>query len=70
MFQEGDDQIARMRFQEIAEMTHGAYYRFDQGSASQLAEVLKAVAAFAVGGVIAVERQGSDAAKLLLAQVR
>ena len=24
MFQEGGDQIARMRFQEIAELTHGA----------------------------------------------
>jgi len=70
MFQEGGDQIARMRFQEIAELTHGAYYRFDQGSARQLGEVLKAVATFAVGGVVALERQGSDAAKLLLGQVR
>ena len=70
MFQEGNDQIARMRFQKIAEITHGAYYRFDQRSARQLAELLKAVAAFAVGGVTALERQGSDAAKLLLAQIR
>ena len=70
MFQEGGDQIARMRFQELAELTHGAYYRFDQGSARQLGEVLKAVATFAVGGVVALERQGSDAAKLLLGQVR
>ena len=45
MFQEGNDQIARMRFQKIAETTHGAYYRLDQGSARQLAELLKAVTA-------------------------
>jgi hypothetical protein len=70
MFQEGNDQIARMRFQEIAELTHGAYYRFDQGSARQLAEVLRAVAAFAVGGVVALEAQGSTAARLLLGQVK
>jgi len=66
MFQEGRDQEAELCFREIAERTRGAYYRFDQGSARQLGEVLKAVATFAVGGVVALERQGSDAAKLLL----
>jgi len=69
MFQEGNDQIARLRFQEIAELTHGAYHRFDQGSAQQLAELLRAVAAFAVGGTTALERQRSAAARLLLRQV-
>ena len=43
---------------------------FDQGSARQLGELLRAVAAFAVGGIVALERQGSDAAKLLLGQAR
>ena len=70
MFQEGRDPVAEMRFQEIAELTHGAYHRFDQGSGKQLAELLKAVATFAVGGVLALERQGSDVAKFLLGQVR
>ena len=70
MFQEGRDQIAQIRFQEIAELTHGAYHRFDQGSARQLNELLKAVATFAVGGVLALERHGSDAAKLLLGQIK
>ena len=70
MFQEGRDQEARARFQEIAELTHGAYHSFDQGSAKLLGELLKAVAAFAVGGVLALERQGSDAAKRLLGQIR
>ena len=34
-------------------MTGGAYHRFDQGSVSQLAELLKAVALFSVGGIAA-----------------
>ena len=70
MFQEGRDSITRDRFQKIAEATHGAYHSFDQGSAKLLGELLKAVAAFAVGGVLALERQGSDAAKRLLGQIR
>lgn len=70
MFQEGHDREARSRFQEIAEITHGAYHSFDQGSAQLLGELLRAVAAFAVGGVAALEEQGSEAARLLLGQVR
>jgi hypothetical protein len=70
MFQEGRDFEAEARFQEIAELTHGAYHRFDLGSGKLLADLLKAVAAFAVGGVAALEKHGSDAAKLLLGQVR
>ena len=70
MFQEGRDQEAMRRFQEIAELTHGAYHRFDQGSASLLGALLKAVAAFAVGGVVALECQSSDSAKLLLGQIK
>jgi hypothetical protein len=70
MFQEGRDQEAERRFQEIAEITHGAYHRFDQGSARQLGELLKAVAAFAVGGVVALQKQGSDASKYLLGQIK
>ena len=52
----------RKRFQEIAQVTHGAYQRFDQGAAKQLAELLRAVAAFAVGGITALENQKSGAA--------
>ena len=69
MFQEGNDQIARLRFSEIAEVSRGAYHRFDAGSAQQLGELLRAVAAFAVGGVVALEKQDSAAARLLLRQV-
>ena len=54
----------------IAEASGGAYHAFDQGSAKQLGELLRAVAAFAVGGVVALEKQGTAAARLLLGQVR
>jgi hypothetical protein len=70
LFQEGHDPTAVKRFQEIARLTHGAYLRFNQGAAQQLNEILRAVAAFAVGGVTALERQPSAAAKLLLQQVK
>jgi hypothetical protein len=70
MFQEGHDPTARKRFEEIARITHGAYLAFNQGAAQQLSEILRAVAAFAVGGTIALEQQSSAAAKLLLEQVK
>ena len=69
MFQEGHDLEAEHAFREIATMTGGAYQRFDEASARQLGELLRAVAAFAVGGIAALQRQGSDAARLLLGQV-
>jgi hypothetical protein len=50
LFQEGDDRHAAKVFKDIAHLTHGAYCRFDQGSAKQLAELLGAVAAYAAGG--------------------
>lgn len=59
-----------MIFRELAQITKGAFHRFDQGSAKQLAELLKAAALFATGGRAALERQGGSAAKLLLGQLR
>jgi hypothetical protein len=70
MFQEGEDCFAQKRFREIAQVTRGAYRRFDQGSLSQLAELLRLVSIFAVGGVDALESQNSTAAKLLLGQIK
>ncbi len=70
VFQEGRDLEAELVFREIAQITNGAFCRFDQGSARQLSELLRAVAAFAVGGVAALEHQSSGAAKLLLQQIR
>jgi hypothetical protein len=51
MFQEGNDPVAEQAFREIARLTRGAYCRFDAGAAHELAELLRAVAAYAAGGV-------------------
>jgi hypothetical protein len=68
MFQEGDDPIAEQAFREIARLTHGAYCRFDPDAAHQLAELLRAVAAYAAGGVkaLASVQHSAGAARLLL----
>ena len=70
LFQEGHDPESEMIFRELAQVTGGAWCRFDQNSSKQLGELLRAVAMFAVGGVLALEKQGSDAARLLLGQLR
>ena len=44
-------------------MTKGAYVRFDPGSAKLLGELLRAVAAFAVGGLTALADQHTDSAR-------
>ena len=70
MFQEGDgDRIARI-YAEIASITGGASCKFDAGAAQRLADLLKAVAAFATGGLKALAAQNTEAATLLLTQVR
>jgi hypothetical protein len=70
MFQEGDSCIAERVFREITRLTNGAYCRFDQGSAKQLGELLKAVAVFAVGGVAALEASKDAGAIKLLGQLK
>jgi hypothetical protein len=70
MFQEGDDALAKKVFQDIAAATGGAWAKFDSGAAKQLGELLKAVAAFAVGGVQALERRRDRESALLLEQMR
>ena len=66
MFQEGRDREVEQTFREIARLTHGAYCRFDPGAARQLAELLRAVAAYAAGGMTALAaRQDASAIKLL-----
>jgi hypothetical protein len=70
MFQEGDDDEVEETFREIARLTHGAYSRFDLGAAKQLAELLRAVAAFAAGGIKALAGRKDASAALLLEQMR
>jgi len=69
MFQEGGDPIAEQAFREIARLTRGAYCRFDPGAAGQLRELLRAVAAYAAGGMRALAdlsaRREAGAIKLL-----
>jgi len=73
MFQEGRDAKAERAFKEIARLTRGAYCRFDAGSASQLRDLLKAVAVYAAGGRKALkdfsQATGSSAGSLLLEQL-
>jgi hypothetical protein len=70
MFQEGRSESVSEVYSEIARITGGASSSFDSGAAQRLADLLKAVAAFAAGGVKALADQKTEAAKLLLTQVR
>jgi len=72
MFQEGHDPLAERAFREIARLTKGAYCRFDAGSAKQLRELLRAVAAYAAGGRRALENfsRGGGQGRLLLEQLK
>jgi hypothetical protein len=73
VFQEGQDAIAERAFREIARLSRGAYCRFDLSAAHELAELLRAAAVYAAGGVKALAdlsaRRGAGAQKLL-AQMR
>ena len=70
MFQEGHNHLVEQTFQDIARLTHGAYCRFDPGAARQLAELLRAVAVFATGGLTALADQHNASAVKLLSQLR
>ena len=69
MFQEGGDPVAETGLREIARLSRGAYCRFDTGAAHELAELLRAVAAYAAGGIKALAdlqaRKAGGARKLL-----
>jgi hypothetical protein len=68
VFHEGFDPIAEAAFLRLAAITHGAYCRFDSGSAQQLKKLLGAVAVYAAGGYKALDhyhkRIGSEVLKL------
>jgi hypothetical protein len=85
VFQEGDNLVAHVdrhgqiietsqsvdeAFRKIAELTKGAYGKFDASAAKQLGELLRAVAAFAVGGISALADQRTDSARKLLGQMK
>lgn len=70
IFQEGHDSQVETAFREFARLTKGAYARFDASAPKELAELLRAVAAYASGGHEALSLQKSVSAKRLLEQLR
>lgn len=70
LFQEGHDPTAESAFREFARLTKGAYARFDSRAPKELAELLRAVAAYATGGRDALKLQAGRPARLLLEQLR
>jgi hypothetical protein len=70
MFQEGHDASVETAFREIARLTRGAYVRFNQAAAGELASLLRAVAMFAAGGRKALTSSKGRGAQLLLEQLR
>ncbi len=70
MFHEGGDPVAGAAFREIARLTGGVYAAFDASAPKRLADLLAAAAAYAAGGRVALEKQGGEAARLLLSQMR
>ena len=72
MFQEGHDPAARRTFGDIARLTDGAYGAFDAGASARLEALLRAAAAYAAGGRLALARSAEvdPEARLLLSQMR
>lgn len=73
VFQEGDDPAASLAFRQFATLTGGAHCRFDSSSASQLKDLLAAVAVFAAGGRKALadfSRTAGSAVAQITSQVR
>jgi hypothetical protein len=70
LFQEGNNPEVTRIYAEIATITGGAHSKFDIDAAQRLADLLRAVAAFAVGGVKALTSQTTKAARLLLTQIK
>lgn len=69
-FQEGADPVAGEAFREIARITGGACVPFDAGSAEELRALLGAAAAYAAGGLRALEARGDGASRRLLQDLR
>lgn len=71
MFHEGSNPVAAFALREIARLTNGVYCRFDTGSANALRDLLRAVAAYAAGGLPALEamQSQSEHVKLIARQL-
>jgi hypothetical protein len=69
-FQEGPDPDLRQAFTEMARLTKGAYCAFNTNAIAQLRDLLRAVAAFSVGGLTALADLRTDSARKLLGQLK
>lgn len=70
LFQEGDNSDVATIFSTMARLSKGAHCKFAPGAAQQLAELLRAVVAFAAGGIKALRSQNTEAARKLLGQMK
>ncbi len=73
VFHEGGEPNARRTFEQIAQLTGGAYCPFDAGSARQLRTLLAAVAVYAAGGRTALEdfgRKHGDEVRRITSQIK
>lgn len=66
VFQEGDDPRVEKTFRELARTTSGAYCRFAAGAGAELKALLRAVAAYAAGGHVALLNTREAGAQRLL----
>src|SRR5262249_53352000 len=66
----GHDRAAEHVFRELARVTRGAYCRFDPGAARQLAELLRAAAVYAAGGIAELGARRDAGAVKLLSQMK
>jgi hypothetical protein len=69
-FQEGRDPPTEIAFRKIAELSGGAYGRFDVGGVRQLGGLLRAAAVVAVGGGKLLAARADRESVLLLEQMR
>jgi hypothetical protein len=69
IFQEGRDPTVERGFRELARLSGGAYGRFDPNAAGQLAQLLRAAAVYAAGGLKALQKSGAGS-RLLIEQLR
>ncbi|MFG1241745.1 VWA domain-containing protein [Xanthobacter versatilis] len=67
MFQEGRDSRVEEVFRTLADVTSGAYCRFDAHAPDELRQLLSAVAAYAAGGRLALANRRDAGARLLIA---
>ena len=73
VFHEGNDRTASRLFPQIAKLTRGAYCKFDRNSPDELRRLLGAVAAYAAGGLKALDdltRRNNSGALKLIGQLR